>query len=1209
MDGAMGTMIQQHHLQERDFRGSKFPDHPVDLQGNNDLLSLTSPDVIKKIHYQYLMAGARIISTNTFNATRLAQSEYQLGHLVHELNTESVRLAKAAIEEAKKERSEESFYVAGAIGPTNRTASMSPDVNRPEYRAVTFDDLYQNYHEQIKSLALAGVDLILPETVFDTLNLKACLLAYMDIKDSLNRPLPLMISVTITDRSGRTLSGQTLEAFWNSIRHAKPLSVGLNCAFGAEQMLPFVRELSGVADCFLSCYPNAGLPNPLAESGYDESPTDTSGHLEIFAKEGLLNLVGGCCGTTPDHIRMMVQTLGPYAPRVPPKPVHSLRLSGLEVLNLDETEAPFIMVGERTNVTGSPKFRKLIQQDLFDDALQIARQQVENGANIIDINFDEGMLDGKACMTHFLNLIASEPDIAKVPVMIDSSRWDVLETGLKCLQGKGIVNSISLKEGEDEFLRQARLIRNYGAAVIVMAFDEQGQAATKQDKVRICTRAYKLLTEKALFPPEDIIFDPNVLTVATGMSEHNRYALDFIEALKEIKKACPYARTSGGISNISFSFRGQNRVREAMHASFLFHSIRSGLDMGIVNAGMLEVYEDIHPELLTKVEDVLLDRHEDATQELTEFAKSLEEGSARNAKPDMTWREQDYQGRIRHAIVQGVTQFIESDTAEALDALKKPLSVIEGPLMDGMKVVGELFGDGKMFLPQVVKSARVMKKAVEYLTPFMEKDKKDQEQSHQGVFLIATVKGDVHDIGKNIVSVVLACNNYKVIDLGVMVRCEDILEVARKEKVDFIGLSGLITPSLDEMVKNAKEMQGNGFNIPLLIGGATTSKAHTAIKIAPEYDQTVCHVSDASLVVGVCNNLLSQEKGAEFINQLRKEQEDLRQRFEKNKEKKSLKTLADARENRFSSSETLSEPPPELSGVRQFHSIPVEEIVPYIDWSPFFWSWEMRGMYPGILNSKKWGVQAKKLFADAQRLIKDIIAHKRWKPAASIGIWPAARNGDDVDIYRNPEMSEKIETFCFLRQQIQKESGESSYCLADFIRERQEGQPDYMGAFAVTIGQEVEDLADQYAKKQDDYYSILVKAIGDRLAEALAEMMHKKVRDIWGYGRSEQLSPEDLIKEKYRGIRPAPGYPACPDHTEKDKIWSLLNVRECPGISLTENYAMTPGSSVTGYYFSSPESKYFRVGQPGDDQIRDYAKRKGMQPEEVAKWLNVDFGS
>ncbi|MCB9228834.1 MAG: methionine synthase [Deltaproteobacteria bacterium] len=1206
LDGAMGTMIQKQKLSESDYRGKRFAVHKTDLLGNNDLLSLTAPDLIMDIHYQYLIAGSDIISTNTFNSTRLGQAEYQTGHLVREMNLASVKLAKQAIEKARRHHPERQFFIAGSVGPTNRTASISPDVNRPEFRAVDYEELYQNYYEQIEALAEGGVDLILPETVFDTLNLKACLMAHHRFSEQHKCNLPLMISGTVTDRSGRTLSGQTLEAFWNSVRHAAPLSIGLNCAFGAEQMLPFVRELSAVADCFLSCYPNAGLPNPLAESGYDEGPEDTAGHLLHFAQEGLLNLVGGCCGTTPDHIRAMVRMLSDCRPRVPAKRDHQLRLSGLEVLNLPEEGAPFLLVGERTNVTGSPKFRKLITQDLFDDALSIARQQVENGANIIDVNFDEGMLDGPACMTRFLNLIASEPDIARVPVMIDSSRWDVIEAGLRCVQGKSVVNSISLKEGEAEFLAKARMIRAYGAAAIVMAFDEEGQAASRDDKVRICQRAYQLL-RSIDFPAEDIIFDPNVLTVATGMSEHDRYALDFIEAISAIKKSCPLARVSGGISNVSFSFRGQNRVREAMHSAFLFHSIHAGLDMGIVNAGMLEVYENIDPELLKRVEDVLLNRHEDATAELTEFARSLLPSTGKSQGPDMTWREQDVGARISHAVIYGETRFIEADTEEALRRSGEALQVIEGPLMDGMKVVGDLFGEGKMFLPQVVKSARVMKKSVEFLTPFMKKADNKQEQNYRGVFLIATVKGDVHDIGKNIVSVVLSCNNYRVVDLGVMVRCEDILSAAQREKADFIGLSGLITPSLDEMVKNAREMQAQDFKVPLLVGGATTSKVHTAVKIAPEYEQVVCHVSDASLVVGVCNQLMNPLSRPDFIKTLEQDHEELRERYQNHRNKRKLLSLEEARNRKFLSVSDDIPEQPSFTGVRHYRDIPVADLVPYIDWSPFFWTWEMRGHYPGILSSEKWGEQARKLFHDANRMLKDIMFHQRWHPAAAIGIWPAMSDGDDVRLFRDSACKDSLETLCFLRQQMIKKDGEPSCCLADFVRPLSHPHCDYMGAFAVSVGGDVEELADWHARRHDDYQSILVRAVGDRLAEALAEFMHKKVRELWGYGLGESLSPEELLKESYRGIRPAPGYPACPDHTEKDKLWTLLSVDECPGISLTENYAMTPGSSVVGYYFAHPDSRYFRVGQIGDDQLEDYARRKQMSLSDVRKWLGAGF--
>lgn len=1205
-DGAMGTMIQQLSLQEKDFRGDRYKNHSIDLVGNNDLLSITAPEKIKQIHKLYLYAGSDIIGTNTFNSTSIAQADYGLESEVKLLNEESARVAVEAVNEVMSEQPGRKCFVAGSLGPTNKTASMSPDVNRPGYRAVSFEELVDAYYEQMEALVKGGVHILLPETVFDTLNLKACLIAYQKINDFCNSKVPLFISITITDKSGRTLSGQTVEACWYSIMHAQPMAVGINCALGALDMRPYLEELSKIADCYLSCYPNAGLPNPLSASGYDETPEYTSDCLEDFAKSGLLNLVGGCCGTTPEHIAEIVKKVSKQDPRAIPEAKKGLKLSGLEPLILTESDAPFLMVGERTNVTGSPKFRKLIKDKDFEQALSVARQQVENGANVIDINFDEGLLDSEACMEHFLKLIAPEPDIAKVPIMIDSSKWSVIEAGLKCVQGKCIVNSISLKEGEEMFLKQATKARHYGAAVIVMAFDEQGQAATKEDKIRICVRAYKLLTEKIQFPPEDIIFDPNVLTVGTGIKEHDNYAVDFIEAVREIKSKCPYARTSGGISNVSFSFRGQNQVREAMHSSFLYHGIKAGLDMGIVNAGMLEVYEDIQPELLKRVEDVLLNRSEGATEELITFSQSMQIGGKKSKKDQNLWRKEAYKQRLAHAIIHGISDFVDEDTKEALEDLKRPLMVIEGPLMDGMKVVGELFGEGKMFLPQVVKSARVMKKAVAYLTPFMDREKEQASGSAKGKFLIATVKGDVHDIGKNIVAVVLACNNYEVIDLGVMVRCDEIIKTAREHQVDLIGLSGLITPSLDEMIFNAKEFTRHEFEVPLLIGGATTSKAHTAIKIAPEYSAPVCHVSDASLVIGVCNDLLNPKMKQEFHDKLLKDQEAVRTKYLKNMETRSFISYEDAKNKGYKISEQYKPDKPEFLGIKNFDSIDLDELVPYIDWSPFFWSWEIRGVYPKVLESKKWGAQARELFQDAQNLLNRIIKENIFKPKAVIGFWPASRVGDDVEVYLDESRSELLETFCFLRQQKEKTKEDQYFCLADFILDKSSDYIDYIGLFAVTSGPEVEEFAQTYEKNHDDYNSILVKALGDRLAEALAEMMHKKVRDFWGYGKSENFDIDNLIKEEYRGIRPAPGYPACPDHTEKDKLWKLLQVNQYTGISLTENYAMMPASSVSGYYFGHPEAKYFRVGQIVKDQIEDYGRRKNMDVELVEKWLNAN---
>ena len=1209
IDGAMGTMIQRYKPEEKEFRGEIFKDHPLDLKGNNDLLCLTRPDIVSEIHRKYLEAGADIIETNTFNANRISQSDYKLEGIVYELNKAAAGLARKTADEFMSERPGRKCFVAGALGPTTKSASISPDVSNAAVRGVTFDELVEAYHEQLRGLADGGIDIILAETTFDTLNLKAAIYGIYRFLDEHPVRLPLMLSVTVTDASGRTLSGQTLEAFWNSVRHARPLSVGINCALGAEQMRPYIEELSRIADCFISCYPNAGLPNPLSETGYDQTPADTSSYLEDFARSGFLNIVGGCCGTTPEHIRAIAEKVGKHKPRKIPGITPATRLSGLEALNIGEN-APFIMVGERTNVTGSPRFAKLIKEDDFDGALSIAKQQVENGANIIDVNFDEALLDGEACMTRFLNLIASEPDIARVPLMVDSSKFSVIEAGLKCVQGKGIVNSISLKEGEEKFIEQARKIMRYGAAAVVMAFDEEGQAATKDEKVRICRRVYELLTEKVGMDPNDIIFDPNVLTVATGIEEHNNYALDFIEAVKEIKASCPGAKTSGGISNISFSFRGNNVVREAMHSAFLYHAINAGLDMAIVNAGMLEVYEEIDKELLEKVEDVLLNRRPDATEILVDYAEKIKDTGKTREKETETWREGSVEERLSHALVKGIDAYIEKDTEEAHIKYERPLDVIEGPLMDGMKVVGELFGEGKMFLPQVVKSARVMKKAVAYLEPFMEAEKlKAGGGKARGKFVIATVKGDVHDIGKNIVSVVLGCNNYEVIDLGVMVPCENILKKAKEVDANIIGLSGLITPSLDEMVHNASEMQRQGFNTPLLIGGATTSKAHTAIKIAPHYSGVVSHVQDASLVVGVCNDLLNPEKYRDFVREQEKKHDELRKLHEKTKRKTGYLPIDRARAKGFTDDwkKTRIDVPEKL-GVQVFDHIQLEYIIPFIDWSPLFWVWELKGQYPKIFEHKKWGKQAKSLFEDGQKILKRIVSEKRFSPKAVLGFWPAGRKGDDVEIYSDNTRTEAIATFRFLRQQKDRGENETYLCLADFVAPAESGTEDYLGGFVVTAGEGVEQYAHYLKEKHDDYSAIMVQALGDRIAEALAEMMHKKARENWGYGKNENLSYEDLIKEKYRGIRPAPGYPACPDHTEKALLWRLLDAEKNIGARLTENYAIYPPSSVAGLYFAHPKSKYFHVGDIDRDQAEDYARRKDMTLAEVEKWLRPNLG-
>ncbi len=1210
LDGAMGTMIQSYGLGEEDFRGDRFKDHFIELRGNNDLLNLTRPELVADIHRRYLEAGADIIETNTFNSTRISQSDYGLEDLAYELSKAGAQIARQTADEFMYRYPHRRCFVAGSIGPTNKTLSISPDVNNPSFRAITFQELVDAYYEQVRGLVEGGVDILLAETVFDTLNLKAAIFAMERFFDEYPVRLPIMLSVTITDASGRTLSGQTIEAFWYSVMHAKPLSVGINCALGAGQMRPYIEELSRIADCYISCYPNAGLPNPLSETGYDEDPETTAGLLEKLAKDGLLNIVGGCCGTTPDHIRLISERLKGIPPRKIPKIPSATRLSGLEPLKIESGFAPFIMVGERTNVTGSPKFAKLIKSGDFEGALEIARQQIENGANIIDVNFDEALLDSETCMVRFLNLISSEPDIARVPVMIDSSKWSVIEAGLRSIQGKCIVNSISLKEGEEKFLEQAKLIMRYGAAVVVMAFDEKGQAVRKEDKVRICQRAYKLLTEKLGMDPSDIIFDPNVLAIATGIEEHNNYAVDFIEALKEIKSTCPGARTIGGISNISFSFRGNNVVREAMHSVFLYHAINAGLDMGIVNTGMLAVYEEIESELLQLIEDVIFNRRPDATERLIEYAEGVRgQERKQTSRSEKLWRSNGVDERLRYSIVNGIVEYVEEDILEALKIYKNPLDIIEGPLMDGMREVGDLFGAGKMFLPQVVKSARVMKKAVAYLEPFMESQKHGSGNGKRGKFVIATVKGDVHDIGKNIVSVVLSCNGYEVIDLGVMVPAEKILGVAKEVNADFIGLSGLITPSLDEMVYVASEMERQGFKIPLLIGGATTSRTHTAVKIAPRYSGVVEHVEDASRVVGVCNSLLGGRESDGFVSEIKSAQENLRRLHSMYEQKRSFVSIEEARAKGFKTEwSKLKIDIPAKLGLTVFNEIELEEIVPYIDWSPFFWVWELKGTYPRILNHAKWGNQARQLYEDAKRFVEDIVKNKRFGVRAIIGFWPANSVGDDIEVYKDELRDEVLGVFHFLRQQRRKEGEEVYLCLADFVAPKESGYRDYLGGFVVTAGNEVEELASFYKSKHDDYSAIMIKAIGDRFAEALAEMMHKKARDLWGFGKNESLSYEEILKEKYRGIRPAPGYPACPDHTEKRLLWKLLEVELNVGVYLTESFAMSPSSSVAGWYFAHPQSRYFHVGKIGLDQVKDYARRKGMSVEEVEKWIRSNLG-
>ena len=1210
LDGAMGTMIQTFKLDEADYRGERFKNHPVDLKGNNDLLVITRPDIIEDIHRRFLEAGADIIETNTFNANRISQADYRLEDLSYELNLAAAQLARRAANLVTIKDPSRPRYVAGALGPTNRTASISPDVNDPGFRAVYFDELVAAYYEQTCALLDGGVDLLLPETTFDTLNLKAALFAIEKCFQERGTSVPVMISVTIVDKSGRTLSGQTLEAFWYSVEHAKPFSVGINCALGAEEMRPYIEELSRLADCHVSVYPNAGLPDALSSTGYDEkqTPEYMAKILAEFAREGWLNIIGGCCGTTPDHIRIIAKALEGIRPRATGPVTKVSRYSGLEPLKL-APPASFLMVGERTNITGSPKFAKLIKEGNLEGAIEVARQQVENGANMIDVNMDEGLIDSEAMMRRFLFLIASEPDIARVPVMIDSSKWSVIEAGLKCLQGKCVVNSISLKEGEEAFRTHARLVKSYGAAVVVMAFDEKGQADSTERRVEICTRAYRILVNELGYDPTDIIFDPNVLTVATGMEEHNDYARSFIEATRIIKQTLPGAKVSGGISNISFSFRGNNRVREAMHSAFLYHAIRAGLDMGIVNAGMLEVYEEIPKDLLERVEDVLLNRRADATERLIEIAAQFKgDKGAEVEDSGKEWRKAPVEERLSHALIKGIVEFIDEDVEEARQKLGRPLSVIEGPLMDGMNVVGDLFGAGKMFLPQVVKSARVMKKAVAYLIPFMEEEKKragETARSGAGRILLATVKGDVHDIGKNIVGVVLACNNYDVIDMGVMQSCEAILERARAEKVDIVGLSGLITPSLDEMAHVAAEMERQGFDVPLLIGGATTSKLHTAVKIAPRYSQPVVHVTDASRAVGVCQGLLDPVNGAAYRAAISKEYEGLRQYHRNRKEGDRLIGLEEARRRRFTTDwKNESIPVPEFLGTHVYTSYDLAEIAEYIDWSPFFHTWELRGRYPQILSDATVGVEATRLYNDARQLLDRIIREKSFQASAVVGFFPANSVGDDIEIYTDESRRQVRTTFRCLRQQIQKEGeGQWNYALSDFVAPKESGRADYIGGFAVTAGHGVDALVARYMADHDDYNKIMVQALADRCAEAFAELMHKKVRELWGYGKSEALSTEDLIEEKYRGIRPAPGYPACPDHTEKPVLFELMDVTRAVGISLTESNAMSPASSVSGFYFAHPKACYFSVGKLNPDQIEDYAARKGWPVSEAERWL------
>ncbi|MGM0521245.1 MAG: methionine synthase [Pseudomonadota bacterium] len=1206
LDGGMGTMLQNAELSEEEFRGERFSDWPSDLKGNNDLLALTCPDVVTRIHRDYLEAGADIIETNTFNSTRLSQSDYGMEDLVPEINRESARLARKVCDAVASETGVPRF-VAGVLGPTSRTASLSPDVNDPAKRNVTFDELCENYREAAIALIEGGADLILIETIFDTLNAKAAIYALEELFDDRGERLPVMISGTITDASGRTLSGQTTEAFWNSVRHAQPFSVGLNCALGAKELRPYLEELSTKADSFVSAHPNAGLPNEFGE--YDQTPEEMAAIVSEFAQSGLVNIIGGCCGSSPEHIRAIAESVADMAPREIPNRNAACRLSGLEPFNI-AADSLFVNVGERTNVTGSARFKRLIVEEDFTTALEVALEQVENGAQIIDINMDEGMLESQEAMVRFLNLIAGEPDIARVPIMIDSSKWEIIEAGLKCVQGKAIVNSISLKEGEAAFREQATKCRRFGAAIVVMAFDEEGQADTFARKTEICERAYRLLVDEIGFPAEDIIFDPNIFAIATGIEEHNNYAVDFIEATQWIREHLPHAMVSGGVSNVSFSFRGNNAVREAIHSVFLYYAIRSGLTMGIVNAGQLAVYDDLPTELREAVEDVVLNRRDDATERLLDIAEQYKgDGSGAAKKEDLAWRSWEVNQRIQHALVKGVTAYIEEDTEEARQAAARPIEVIEGPLMDGMNVVGDLFGDGKMFLPQVVKSARVMKQAVAYLIPYIEEEKAELSQGERqtkGKIVMATVKGDVHDIGKNIVGVVLQCNNYEVIDLGVMVPTEKILQAAEEYNADIIGLSGLITPSLDEMVHVAKEMQRRGMSLPLLIGGATTSKAHTAVKIEPQYEHPVIYVTDASRAVGVAGRLLTENLKHSYVAEIRAEYEKVRERNAKRRPKAADLSYEQARKRRFRTDWSAYTPPtPNVAGLTVFDDYDLEELIERLDWTPFFMSWQLAGKYPKILDDEKVGEVARNLFADAQKMLRKLIDEKRVQARGVIGFWPANTVDDDViEVYRDDERREVVEQLHHIRQQTTKGRDGLCYSLADFIAPKASEQPDWIGGFAVTTGHGVHELSKAYEAAGDDYNAIMVQALTDRLAEAFAERMHERVRkEFWGYVPEETLDNDALIAEKYQGIRPAPGYPACPDHTEKATLFRLLNATDNTGLELTENFAMWPAAAVSGWYFSHPQSKYFSTGKITRDQVEVLAARKGMTLTELERWL------
>ncbi|CEP36161.1 MULTISPECIES: methionine synthase [unclassified Halomonas] len=1203
LDGGMGTMLQNAQLIEEDFRGERFSDWPSDLKGNNDLLALTCPEVVTRIHRDYLEAGADIIETNTFNSTQLSQSDYGMESLVVELNRESARLAREVCDAVAAETGVPR-YVAGVLGPTSRTASLSPDVNDPAKRNVTFDELRENYYEAAEALIAGGADLIMIETIFDTLNAKAAIYALEELFDDRGERLPVMISGTITDASGRTLSGQTTEAFWNSVRHAQPLSVGLNCALGAEELRPYLEELSTKADTFVSAHPNAGLPNEFGE--YDQTPEEMSEIVSEFASSGLVNIIGGCCGSTPEHIRAIADSVRDMAPRVIPERSRACRLSGLEPFNI-EADSLFVNVGERTNVTGSARFKRLIVEEDFTTALEVALEQVESGAQVIDINMDEGMLESKEAMERFLNLIAGEPDIARVPIMIDSSKWEIIEAGLKCVQGKAVVNSISLKEGEAAFREQATKCRRFGAAIVVMAFDEDGQADTFARKTEICQRAYRLLVDEIGFPAEDIIFDPNIFAIATGIEEHNNYAVDFIEATQWIRDNLPHAMISGGVSNVSFSFRGNNPVREAIHSAFLYHAIRAGLSMGIVNAGQLAVYDDLPAELRDAVEDVVLNRRSDGTERLLDIADKYKgDGSGAAKKEDLEWRSWPVNKRIEHALVKGITVYIEDDTEQARAEAERPIEVIEGPLMDGMNVVGDLFGDGKMFLPQVVKSARVMKQAVAYLIPYIEAEKSEETKA-KGKIVMATVKGDVHDIGKNIVGVVLQCNNYEVIDLGVMVAADKILQAAKDHNADIIGLSGLITPSLDEMVHVAKEMQRRGMDLPLLIGGATTSKAHTAVKIEPQYEHPVIYVTDASRAVGVAGKLLTPALKTPYVAEIREEYEKVRERNAKRRPKAADLDYTQARKRRFRTDWNNHTPAePNMLGLKTFDDYDLEELIERIDWTPFFMSWQLAGKYPKILDDKVVGEAARNLFEDAKVMLRKLVEEKRVQARGVIGLWPANSVDDDViEVYADESRSEVVERLHHIRQQTTKGRDGICYSLADFIAPKESGKADWIGGFAVTTGHGVDKLSKAYEAAGDDYNAIMVQALTDRLAEAFAERMHERVRkEFWGYVPEETLDNDALIAEKYQGIRPAPGYPACPDHTEKATLFRLLDATENTGLALTENFAMWPAAAVSGWYFAHPQSKYFSTGKITRDQVEAIAARKQMPLEEMERWLS-----